>query len=267
MDSVVVISCWFGKRFHKTNEKTKISQLLANVKYIVKSVISSKLYSFFKVQSVVPIAPTDCDRAIFFTNNRLLKKEIILKGWEYSFLKDDGLNGIDSIESSLHAKKVKFLQLEQHILDELYTFDYILYVDSRAIVDDIDRIKSFCDKGIVIRYSPAHKNKNSIWDEVNEAKVAERYALSMPETIRFIEDKIKGAGYTHDNKVMATGVILYKIGDKQYQERILSLCKEVYTACVDLHQPECQIIWCLLSQSYDDFISKVNSEDILTRSA
>ncbi len=266
MSNLVVISCWFGERFYKPNEKTIIPQFFALVRYIVKSVIPPQFYSVLQVQSVVPIAPQNCDRAIFFTNNRLLKKEIILKGWEYSFLKDDEIGGIDSIASSLRAKKVKFLQLEQNILNELYAFDYVLYVDSRAIVDDIDRIKSFCDKGLVIRYSPAHKNKNTIWDEVDEAKVVERYALGMPETIKFIEDKIKGSGFTDKNKVMATGVILYKLGDKQYQERIMSLCQEVYTACVDLNQPECQIIWCLLSQSYDDFITKVDAQDVLTRS-
>lgn len=267
MSKTVVISCWFGKRFNKPNEKTAISQFLAVGKYMVKSVIPPKLYPALKVQSVVPIAPKSCDRAIFFTNNKLLKKEIILKGWEYSFLQSGEIGGIDSINSSLTAKKVKFLQLKQDILDELYAFDYVLYVDSRAIVDDIDKVKNFCDKGIVIRYSPEHKNKNTIWDEVNEAKVVDRYATTMPETITFIENKIKNGGYTHKNKVMATGVILYKLGDKQYRERIMSLCEEVYATCVSLKQPECQIIWCLLSQRYDDFITKVEAQDILTRSA
>ena len=123
-----------------------------------------------------------------------------------------------------------------------------------------------CDKGIVIKYSPAHKNKNSIWDEVEEAKGQERYALSMPETIKFIERKIKNSEYTHKNRVMATGVILYKLGDQKYKDRILSLCHEVYSSCMELNQPECQIIWCLLSQRYNDFITKVEAEDILTRS-
>lgn len=267
MNNVVVVSCWFGERFNKPNEKKGLSQFFAVVKYMVKCVLSPRFYSALQVQSVIPIAPKNCDKAIFFTNNRLLKNEIVWKGWEYSFLQDGEIDGIDSIDSSLTAKKVKFLQLEEDILNELFAFDYVLYVDSRAIVDDIDRIKSFCDKGIVIRYSPEHKNKNSIWDEVDEAKVVARYAAAMPETITFIENKIKETGYTHNNKVMATGVILYKLGDKQYQERIMSLCEEVYTTCVDLNQPECQIIWCLLSQRYDDFITKVDAQDVLTRSA
>lgn len=266
MSNVVVISCWFGERFHKPTVKTIISKTLSNIKYIVKSVIPPEFYSFLNIQSVVPMAPKNCKKAIFFTNNPSLKKEIILKGWEYSFQKDDVISSINSTTSSLRAKKVKFLQLDKHILDELYVFDYVLYVDSRAIVDDIDGIISFCNKGIVIRYSPTHKNKNTIWDEINEANGAERYASAMPDTIKFIEDRIKSSEYTDKNKVMATGVILYKLGDKQYRDRINSLCQEVYSACVDLNQPECQIIWCLLSQNYDDIITKVDSQNVITRS-
>ncbi|AOW77063.1 hypothetical protein A3Q34_09460 [Colwellia sp. PAMC 20917] len=269
MAKTVVISCWFGKRFDKPNEETVLANFKAAIKYLVKSVLPARLYPLFNVQSVVPIAPNNCDRAIFFTNNKLLKKEVLLKGWKYEYLQAGEIGEIgeiDSIDSSLIAKKIKFLQLEQRILNELYSFDYVLYVDSRAIVDDIVHINSLCDKGLVIRYSPEYKNKNTVWDEINEAKVVERYAAAMPETISFVENKIKDGEYTDQNKVMATGVILYKLGDMKYRNRIISLCNEVYDTCVKLNQPECQIIWCILSQPYDDLMTKVKAQNIQTRS-
>lgn len=265
MSKTVIISCWFGERFTKPSNNGLLSKVIVNMKYWVKSTLPASLYSTFKIQSVVPKAPTNGERAIFFTNNKLLKKDIQLKGWEYSFIASDTIGGIDSVDSSLQAKKIKFLQLEKETLNELYRYDYILYVDSRAIVDDVDYVKSLCDKGIVIKYSPLHKKKLTIWGEVDEAAAVERYAKSMPETIDFIKNKITSDEYTDDNRVMATGVILYKIKDKQYKERIESLCKEVYTTCVRLNQPECQIIWCLLSQPYDDLITKVEAEDIVIR--
>ncbi|MFT6506579.1 MAG: hypothetical protein ACJAUK_000661 [Colwellia polaris] len=266
MSKTVVISCWFGKRFNKPNEETVRANFKATMKYLVKSVLPAKFYSLLNVQTVVPIAPSNCDKAIFFTNNKLLKSEILLKGWEYEYLQAGEIDGIDSIDSSLIAKKIKFLQFEQGVLNELYNFDYVLYVDSRAIVDDIEQIKSLCDKGLVIRYSPEHKNKNTVWDEINEAKVVDRYAAAMPETIAFVKNKIKNGEYTDANKVMATGVILYKLGDIKYRNRIMSLCNEVYDTCVKLNQPECQIIWCILSQPYDDLMTKIKAQNIKTRS-
>ena len=88
----------------------------------------------------------------------------------------------------------------------------------------------------------------------------------MPETIAFVKNKIKNGEYTDANKVMATGVILYKLGDIKYRNRIMSLCNEVYDTCVKLNQPECQIIWCILSQPYDDLMTKIKAQNIKTRS-
>jgi hypothetical protein len=198
----------------------------------------------------------------FFTNNKKLKKEIIYRGWQYFYLDKEVKDG-ESIDSSLHAKVVKFLQLDPTILLELFKHDYIVYMDSRRISDNIEELTSLCDKGILIRKTP--RLKDSVWDEVNEAKSQERYARSMDATIEFINKRLAD-GYKHDNIVTNTGVIVYKTADITTRNSIMSLCTEVYEACIKYDQPECQIFWCILSQKYDDIITKIEFSQIGTRS-
>ena len=40
------------------------------------------------------------------------------------------------------------------------------------------------------------------------------------------------------------------------------LCDEVYKACYDLGQPECQIIWGVLSQKFEEYITRVDWKTI-----
>lgn len=136
-------------------------------------------------------------------------------------------------------------------------------MDSRRISDNIGELTDACNKGILIRKTP--RVKESVWAEVEEAKSQERYARSMEATITFIEKSIE-QGYRHDNRVMNTGVIVYKVDDKSIRKSILSLCTDVYNCCIEYDQPECQIFWCILSQKYQNIITMVDFNQIKTRS-
>jgi hypothetical protein len=196
MSNVIAISCWFGDRFNKPKSIATISDLKSTLKYLVKSMIPIPLYSKFNLESVIPNPPKNCEKSLFFTNNPSLKKEIISKGWDYSFL-DAPIEKGESIFSSLYAKKVKFLQLPQDTLQKLMKFEYILYMDSRRITDNVERMIAHCDKGVVIRYTPKVK---TLWDEVDEAKGQERYTLAMPDTINFINKNLENS-YTDNYRV------------------------------------------------------------------
>ena len=56
---------------------------------------------------------------------------------------------------------------------------------------------------------------------------------------------------------MNTGFIIYKD-----VSLIQKLCDEVYKTCLDLSQPECQIIWGVLSQKFEKFITRVEWDKI-----
>jgi hypothetical protein len=120
-----------------------------------------------------------------------------------------------------------------------------------------------CNKGILIRNTP--RLKVSVWDEVEEAKSQERYARIMEATIPFVDISIE-QGYRHNNRVMNNGVIVYKVDDMSIRKSIRALCTDVYNCCIEYDQPECQIFWCILSQKYEEIVTKVDFDEIKTRS-
>jgi hypothetical protein len=212
--------------------------------------------------SVIPNAPEDIINCYFYSNNIKLKEEVTKKGWLFCFFEDSIHNG-ESLESSLLAKKVKFLQLNDSYSSLFYNFEHLIYMDSRRISDDIDRIIQLNTLGILIRNTP--RVKPTVWHEVEEAKGQERYAKNIKQTIDFINNKIE-IGYSDNCRVMNTGVIAYNMKTPEIKAQIHSLCDEVYNACVDLAQPECQILWCILSQRYSSIITQVDFPIIKTRS-
>jgi len=257
----VVISCWFGERYNKPTKIKSWFDFKVKIKVTIKSCLPAWAAAFANIQTVIPNRPDDLSRSIFFTNNQSLKKEILAKGWEYVYIEKGITNG-ESIDSSLQAKKVKFLQLDTKTLADLFNYKYIVYMDSRRITDNISNLAERCEHGILIRFTP--REKNSIWDEVNEAKSQERYARNMDKTIQFLNVKLQD-DYSENNRVMNTGILVYKVDVPETKRMILKLCDEVYSACIALDQPECQIFWCLFSQHYNDIITKVEFDTVTTR--
>ena len=133
----------------------------------------------------------------------------------------------------------------------------ILYFDHKFNVceNHILKANAICKTDLLIRNTP--KKKVCIQDEIDAAINQNRYLYSMPETIEWVDSKIKSGEYSYSNRIMNTGFILYKdIG------LIQKLCNEVYKACSDLGQPECQIIWGVLSQKFEEYITRVDWKTI-----
>jgi hypothetical protein len=257
MKNVVVLSCWFGYKFNKPLKITSLSTCKQWLYANIKNLLPYRALNGLGFISIIPQAPNGIENCYFYSNNKSLKAEVVFKGWQFCFIESKVENG-ESIASSLLAKKVKFLQIDNANFNNV---EHIIYMDSRRILDNIANIIQMNDKGVLLRYEA--KFKPTIWHEVEEAKGQERYAIHMDNTIHFLNTKL-AEGYVANNRVMNTGIIAYAMHIRA--TKIRALCDEVYNACVTLEQPECQVLWCLLSQPYIDIIKAVESSEIKARS-
>ena len=204
-----------------------------------------------KFKKVYP-APflTNC---YFFSNNMMLKTEIENKGWTFIFV-DFKLSN-DNITSSLQSKYIKFLIFLKDY-PEFKKYKQILYFDHKVFIkeDDVDALIDILNDNdkynIIIR---KHENyRKNIWSEVEEAKKQERYNKNMNKTISFITKKINKNEISADVDICNTGLILYN----NYDE-ILPMLNDIYNTCIELEQPECQIIWSIYSQKYSNKIKLI----------
>jgi len=262
MDNIGILSCWFGAKFNKPQKINSLYTFKIWLYATVKSNLPYQLLDKLGVDSIIPQSPSGVTNCYFYSNNLKLKKEIISKGWKYCFL-DNVIDSGESIESSLLAKKVKFLQLDDKHSKDIFSFDHLIYMDSRRVSDEITDIIKLNDKGILIRNTP--RDKPTVWHEVEEAKGQERYARNMEQTVNFINAKIE-MGYSEECRVMNTGIIAYNMTNPETKTKTHSLCDEVYNACVEFSQPECQIFWCILSQGYSEIVKQIEFPIIKTRS-
>jgi len=258
MKKVAVLSCWFGYKFNKPLKINSFITLKQWIYVTIKNRLPYWLLDAMGFISIIPQAPKGGERCYFYSNNKRLKNEVEFKGWNFCFVESAIDNG-ESIASSLLAKKVKFLQVNDINFSD---FEYLIYMDSRRIYDDIANIVRMNQKGILIRYEA--KFKPTIWHEVEEAKGQQRYVKNMDKTIDFINAKLEKNAYSPNNRVMNTGIIAYSMNTNG--SKIKALCNEVYDACIKLEQPECQILWCLLSQPYMNLIEIVESTELKSRS-
>ena len=217
---------------------------------------------FKKVYSVPVPIPENCT-FYFFTNNPELKEEIVSKGWNYVFV-DFELSS-DPIISSLQSKYVKFLMPKNENMmpknhDMLSTFpkggrivyfDHKLDVKAKHMRDILDTMNEYKDSSVIVRTTP--RIKSSIWDEVNEANGQDRYKKNMHKTVALIHQKIANAEISENVRICRTGILLYN-----NFITIKPMLQEIYNTCVDLEQPECQIIWGIFSQKYEEHIKKLD---------
>lgn len=206
-----------------------------------------------KFRKVHP-APTCCD-CYFFTNNPQLKSEVEEKGWIYQ--ECDMQLSNDLVTSSNQAKWVKFLQfLKFPKYDALKGYEMILYTDHKMnlLDENVDQLLRIKTKSIVVK---KHPYLETIWDELREAKYQERYKVFEAVTRRYILDKFVD-GYTDETHVCHTAVILYQITDP----RVINFVSEMYCDMRLIGTPECQIVWCIVSQKYEDTIQVIERTDV-----
>lgn len=191
-------------------------------------------------------------KCYFLSNNLQLKKQAERAGWNFVFL--DNLQQVDNFRiSSLQSKYIKFLQFDKQIIganenDDILYFDHKLHITNQHI----EKIKNICNSDILLRHTPSIKN---IDDEIYSSiihKSALRYTEFMPQTLSWLDQKYK-ENYTNNYRIANTGIIYYK-----NPTLVKNLCDQVYQTCINLGQPQCQIIWGILSQKYEKNIQYID---------
>jgi hypothetical protein len=207
------------------------------------------------IKTVYNAVPTY--KCVLFSNNFDIKTEAEEKGWDFMFVESHKLSYEYKI-SSMQAKYIKFLQF----FDEFPRYrnaTEIIYFDHKfkVLQCHADILRSiFLDcKSILIRNTP--RIKTSIQDEIDDAMGQDRYVVAMDKTLTWIERTVDGKKFTMSNRIMNTGLIVYRNID-----RVRPLLDSTYRIVWDLGQPECQIIWGVLSQEYEDRIQRIEWGDL-----
>jgi len=200
----------------------------------------------------------------FFSNNSILEPICREKGWQFKYVSNYEL--IDDYRiSSEQSKYIKFLQF----LDDFEEFKHyknstdknITYIDHKLIPSDrlLDRVLNLADhsKSLLIRQHIC-KDKTSLSPEIRDALLQPRYAYSMNKTLEWIS-KYNPACDIHDPiRIENTGLIYY-----MNIKSCMDLLTEVHKAVVDLNQPECQILWAVISNKFRDIIQSIPVEKLL----
>jgi hypothetical protein len=193
------------------------------------------------------------ENCYFFSNNIDIKQEVENKGWVYFFI--DFILSDDSIISSLQSKYIKFLIfLNDFPLFKKY--QSILYFDHKVYIktNHINKLLRYNEDIIIRKHESYRKN---IWSEVEEASKQERYMKNMDKTIKFINDKINNNEISENVQICNTGLILYN----NYNDT-KPMLQDIYNTCINLEQPECQIIWPIFSQKYSNKIKIIDFNEI-----
>lgn len=196
--------------------------------------------------------------AYFFTNNPGIKDMIEAAGYKFIFA-DFPLSD-DEIVSSLQSKWVKFLQF---LKNEKYSFflnyDKIIYADHKLELKDshceilLEKLNGY---EILIRDHHSGYIKN-IWEEFGGSMRQPRYFNFMTETVEWIRQKIR-EGYSEDTTIVWTSLMVYK----HLNVRTLKFTNIVYDELINIGTSQCQIIWSILGQKYNDIIKIIKWNEI-----
>jgi hypothetical protein len=229
-----------------------INSVVAQPAGVAQPLIISCLFgsTFSQVHEAVPGA-----RCVFFSNNRSLKNSVEAKGWIFEYVKHHPLTD-DYRFSSLQSKYIRFLQFfpefPQYANEELIIYcDHKFALGERHVQYIVEHFPA--DKSVLIRNTP--RLKLSIQDEIDQAMEWERYALTMPQTVAWLEREGAARGLSMSNRIMNTGLIAYRDATP-----VKPLLDEVYETTWRLAQPECQIVWGFLSQAYEQRIQRIEWE-------
>jgi hypothetical protein len=224
-------------------------------------IISSIFGQKFKKVYPAPLS----ENCYFFSNNPELKDEVEDKGWSFVYVNKELTS--DYLMSSLQSKYIKFLQFLRDYGD-FKAYNQILYFDHKLSMkeDDVHKIVDVYNEehkyNIVIRSH--ERNRVGIFSEIDDSlnfdKISNqnRYSKNMEKTIEFVNKNIPDKTVADAIKICNTGMMLYT----NYDE-IMPFLDDVYDTCVSLQQPQCQIVWSVLSQKYMDKIKIIDFHNII----
>lgn len=211
--------------------------------------------------TIIYDAPASSPNCYFFTNNQTQKDTIISKGWNYEYVDIEMTD--EEIPCSLQAKYIKFLQFLDDYGGKFKKFKQILYFDHKhnVLEKDVKTIIDLSNKyenkfNVLIR---PHEKTKKLWQEVDDSMYQYKYKKNIGKTINMINAKKEDGSLKDDENIpiAVTSLIFYN----NYDE-IMPMLDEIYKACIDQQQPECQILWAVFSQKYADKIKLVDFQDM-----
>jgi hypothetical protein len=231
---------------------------MENKLLIVSSIFGKK----FKKVHPAPLS----NNCYFFSNNQEIKDEVEEKGW--SFVHVDKELSSNYLVSSLQSKYIKFLRFLRDY-NQFKKYNQILYFDHKLAMNEenVHKILDIYDESgkkynIIIRSH--EQNRFGIFTEIDDSLMFDkisnenRYSKNMEKTIDFVNKNIPDKNAADAIQICNTGMMLYS----NYDE-IMPLLDEVYDTCVSLEQPQCQIVWSVLSQKYKDKIKVIDFRNVI----
>jgi hypothetical protein len=157
----------------------------------------------------------------------------------------------------LQSKYVKFLEVIKDFPDLFEHKKHALYFDHKFEVkqDHVEKFLNIQNEGLVIRKTP--RFKNSAYEEIQDAMGQQRYRARIKELNNWVKIKLL-EGYSPNVRICNTGLMLYNLKNK----KVLDLCSKIYSEINQVLNPECQVIWSVISQKYKDIIKAIPFEDI-----
>lgn len=196
-------------------------------------------------------APNRRAECVFYSNNRSLDRRAHEFGWNFKYV-DFPLSS-NLLISSLQSKYVKFMQM----IDERVQEDRILiYTDHKNLITDeiIEDLIHRENPGLIVRNTPSKKN---IKEEIAEAKLQWRYKFAMQATEDWVQNQSFSGRYHYEHRLMNTGLLAIS-----KFHIIKPLFDSVYRTCWKLAQPECQVIFGLLQQPYEELTFRLDYDEI-----
>lgn len=209
---------------------------------------------FGKGVSEIYKAPLHSGVCVFMTNNPEMQPYVEKAGWRYQYIPFPLSD--DRTESSLQAKYTKFMAFLPDF-PEHSCFRRILYFDNKLRIRD-ETVASIVamanpERPLLIR-KHERDSKKSIWDEAEDAMYDPRYADSMDETLAMVRQRIDDGSMGPTGGVLCNTGLIY-IHDR-YDE-VMPLLNQVYSTCKALRQPECQVVWSMYSEAFEERIQIV----------
>ena len=206
---------------------------------------------YFGAVSRLEVTPPGVGEPYFFANARASLLEAEALGWVPVDVSVFMPISSDELTSSIQSKWLKFLAFLPDFPE--FSNRTIIYADHKNQLTKAAISKLLSSSGqqskIVVRNHPEFRD--NVMLEVAEAWRQPRYAQKMPETLEWIEERL-AAGYKIQARVPNTGVILWPP-----TPGARAFASEMYEESVRLSQPECQVLWPIVSQGHRSQIRRI----------
>ena len=197
----------------------------------------------------IPIVPSLKYKCYYYTNNSTLLKEISKTKWKGVFIDKPPNN--DKQKDCMDSKHIKSMP---HEYDNLKTYDYLCYIDSK--VDHVNETfvenmiqKYFIENDYALLLRQHWYIHNDIWNEYNASMEQPRYEIDREKYRNYIETQIKNGLSERVDQHCATGFLIRNMKHDKIQEINQTWYEHIQQCGI-----QCQISFFFVKQLFNEFI-------------